>query len=148
MHLQLHSQLYLQLQNKHEIRQMQISNNKFYAVPFAFNHSQKDVKNSSWWKSSSKMKSRFSTMMKFVAFLHAVRMRKKVSNWWFVIIWFLQNSIAIAKCNCKCKIQNANDLVFKKVYLVFKKVLCQKKRIKIILTMLVKFINSLNFWMN
>ena len=121
MNLQLHLQLHLQLQNKHEIRQMQISNNEFYAVSFVFNHSQNDVKDSSWWKSSSKIKSRFSTTMKFVAFLHAIRMRKKVSNWWL-------HYMILAKFNCKCKIQNANILVFKIIFLILLKndALCKK----------------------
>ena len=77
-------------------------------------------------KSSPKMKSGFSIMMKFVALFNAIQMRKKARNENLLLCacckisalllqnakWFCQ----MQDVKCNCKIQNTNDLVFKKVY--------------------------------
>ena len=76
-------------------------------------------------KSSPKMKSRFSTMVNFVALFNSIQMGKKARNMNLLLcacckisVQLLQNAKWFCKmqdAKCNCKIQNANDLVFKKV---------------------------------
>ena len=71
------------------------------------------------------MKSRFSTMMKFVALFSSIQMGKKARNMNLLLcacckisVQLLQNAKWFCKmqdAKCNCKIQNANDLVFKQV---------------------------------
>ena len=67
-------------------------------------------------KSSPKMKSRFLTMMKFVALFNAIQMGEKARDMNLLLCACCKISVRLLQnVKCNCKIRNANELVFKKV---------------------------------